>query len=172
MSKGLEVLHTFLQALQNSAVATAIREGESLFPWIECVHVLALTLVIGSIAIVDLRVIGLNSRDRGVVQMMTLALPVTWSAFVVAVITGSLLFSSNATGYAHNTFFQAKLALLALAGINMGAYHLFLGKDAGDWRTASLTPWRARVAGALSLCLWIAIAVCGRWIGFTLGGPA
>ena len=172
MPKELEVLHIFLQSLQNSAVATGIREGESLFPWIECVHVLALTLVIGSIAIVDLRLIGLTSRDRSVVQIMALVLPVTWSAFAVAVITGSLLFSSNATGYAHNGYFQAKLALLVLAGMNMGAYHLFLGKDASGWHTPALTPWRARVAGAISLCLWIAIVACGRWIGFTLSAPA
>ena len=55
-------MESFLQALQDTSIATAIREGESLFPWIECVHVLALTLVIGSIAIVDLRLLGLASR--------------------------------------------------------------------------------------------------------------
>lgn len=171
MPRVLEVLQNLFQALQNSAVATAIREGESLFPWIECVHVLALTLVIGSIAIVDLRLIGLSSRDRSVVQTTSLALPVTWSAFVVAAITGGLLFSSNATGYAHNAYFQAKLVLIALAGTNMVAYHVLLGKDAAEWRTPAVTPRRARIAGALSLGLWVAIAVCGRWIGFTLTAP-
>lgn len=165
------MLQSVLQTVQNSAVATAIREGESLFPWIECVHVLALTLVLGSIAIVDLRLIGLSSRDRSVVQTTSLALPVTWSAFVVAAVTGALLFSSNAAGYAHNAYFQAKLVLIALAGTNMAAYHLLIGKDAAEWRSPALTPRRARVTGALSLGLWIAIAVCGRWIGFTLGAP-
>ncbi|MBS0367156.1 MAG: hypothetical protein JSR67_15170 [Proteobacteria bacterium] len=162
------MLHAWLQSLQDSTLASAIREGDRLFPWIEGAHVLAMTLVIGSIAIVDLRLIGLTSRERGVTQMTTLALPITWSAFVAAVITGGLLFSSNATVYAHNACLQAKLALLGLAGMNMGAYHLLLGKDAAAWRTAALTPWRARVVGGISLCLWIAIAACGRWIGFTL----
>jgi len=166
-----EVLQTLLQFLQHSAIATGIREGETLFPWIECVHVLALTLVIGSIAIVDLRLLGLGSRDRSVLQTTALALPVTWSAFVVAAITGGLLFSSNATSYAYNSFFQAKMLLIALAGLNMAAYHLILGKGAADWHSAAQTPWRVRVAGGLSLCLWIAIAACGRWIGFTISTP-
>jgi hypothetical protein len=161
----------FLQSLQDTSVATAIREGESLFPWIECVHVLALTLVIGSIAIVDLRLIGLASRDRGVVQMTATVLPVTWTAFLFAVITGSLLFASNATTYAYNFYFQVKIALIALAGINMAAYHLFLNRGADAWHTSALTPMRARIVGALSLCLWIAVAAFGRWIGFTITAP-
>jgi hypothetical protein len=165
------VLDTFLQMLQDSAVATAIREGESLFPWIECVHVLALTLVIGSIGVVDLRLIGLTSRDRGVAQTTAGMLPVTWTAFVLAVISGGLLFASNATTYAHNFYFQVKLALIAMAGINMGVYHLFLNRGVADWHTPALTPLRARIVGVVSLCLWIAIAAFGRWIGFTINAP-
>jgi uncharacterized membrane protein len=162
------VLQQFLQALQDSAVATAIREGESLFPWIESVHVLAVTLVIGSIAIVDLRLIGLASRDRSVLQMTTLALPVTWCAFVIAAISGALMFSSNALAYAHNPFLQAKLLLILGAGLNMAIYHLHLGRSAHAWLSPALTPRRARVAGAISLALWIAVVACGRLIGFTL----
>ena len=165
------MLDSWLQVLQDTAIATAIREGESLFPWVECVHVLALTLVIGSIAIIDCRLLGLTSRDRSVAQITAGALPITWSAFVVAAVTGGLLFSSNATTYAHNSFFQAKLLLIALAGINMGAYHVFLGRRSHAWHTPALTPLRARLVGAVSLCLWIAIAACGRWIGFTISVP-
>ncbi len=161
----------FLQTVQDTSIATSIREGESLFPWIECAHVLALTLVIGSIAIVDLRLIGLASRDRGVVQTTATVLPITWTAFAFAVATGGLLFASNATTYAHNFYFQMKLALIAGAGINMAVYHLFLNKGSDAWHTSTLTPMRARIVGALSLCLWIAVAAFGRWIGFTISAP-
>jgi hypothetical protein len=165
------LLDNFLISLQDSTLATAIREGESLFPWIECVHVLALTLVVGSIAVVDLRLLGLASRDRSVAQTTAGALPVTWAAFGVAVLTGGLLFSSNATTYAHNFYFQAKLALIGVAGINMLAYHLLVARRAHEWHTAALTPLRARVIGGLSLALWIAIVAFGRWIGFTISTP-
>jgi hypothetical protein len=162
---------TFFQTLQDTAVATAIREGESLFPWIECVHVLALTLVVGSIAVVDLRLIGWASRDRGVVETTSSVLPITWTAFAFAVITGGLMFSSNAITYAHNSFFQVKIALIGLAGINMAGYHLLLSRHVDEWQTPQLTPRRARIVGCVSLCLWIAIVACGRWIGFTINTP-
>jgi hypothetical protein len=165
------VLDQFLQSLQDTSIATAIREGETLFPWVECVHVLALTLVIGSIAIVDLRLVGLTSRDRSVVQTTASVLPVTWTAFIFAATTGGLLFASNATTYAHNFYFQVKVALIAVAGVNMAAYHLLLNRGADSWQTAAVTPMRARLVGGVSLCLWIAIAAFGRWIGFTIDTP-
>jgi hypothetical protein len=165
------MLDAALQYLQDTPLASAIREGETLFPWIECVHVLALTLVIGSIAVVDLRLLGLRSRERSVLETTAEALPITWTAFALALVTGGLMFASNAVTYAHNSFFQAKIALIAFAGLNMLGYHLLLGRSAASWHTATLTPLRARLAGGISLALWIAVAACGRWIGFTINAP-
>ncbi len=165
------MLESLLQSLENTNIATAIREGAVLFPWIECVHVLALTLVIGSIAVVDLRLIGLTSRDRGVAEITAAVLPVTWTAFGCAVISGVLMFSSNATAYGSNTYFRIKMALIVLAGINMGIYHLAVNHGVERWRTADTTPARARIVGAISLCLWLGIVAAGRWIGFTINAP-
>lgn len=102
------MLDSFFQSLQDTSIASAIREGDSLFPWIECVHVLALTLVIGSIAMVDLRLLGLRSRNRGVVEATSEVLPITWTAFAFALISGGMMFASNAVAYAHNSFFRRK----------------------------------------------------------------
>ena len=165
------MLDSLLQSLQDTPIAVAIREGESWFPWIECVHVLALTLVIGSIAVLDLRLLGVRSGHRSVSETTAETLPITWSAFAVALLSGGLMFSSNALVYAHNGYFQAKMALMAFAGLNMTGYHLFLGRDAARWGTAASTPLRARIVGGLSLALWIAVAACGRWIGFTINAP-
>ena len=121
-------LDALLRALQATGFATAIRENESLFPWIESLHVLAITLVVGSIAIVDLRLIGVASLDRAAARLTSDVLPCTWAAFALAAITGSLLFSSNAFNYAHNTYFQAKFVFLALAGLNMAVFHLGVGR--------------------------------------------
>jgi len=162
-------LDALLRALGATSVATAIRENDALFPWVESVHVLAITLVVGFIAIVDLRLMGLASLDRALNRLTAEVLPCVWAAFVVAAISGLLLFSSNAVSYAHNSYFQLKFVFLALAGINMAVFHLFVGRDTGRWGTLlHTTPLRARMAGAVSLLLWIAVVTFGRWVGFTL----
>jgi hypothetical protein len=161
-------IDVLLQWLEATSVATAIRENEFLFPWIESLHVLAITLVVGSVAIVDLRLLGLASLDRAVSRVTREVLPYTWGAFAVAVITGALLFSSNAKTYAHNLFFQGKMILLILAGINMSVFHIFSGRDIDRWDQAARPPFPAKTAGAISLMLWVAVIGFGRWIGFTL----
>jgi hypothetical protein len=162
-------LETLLKAIEANPVATAIRENDTLFPWVECAHVLAITVVIGSIAIVDLRLIGLGFRGRTLSGLTKDVLPVTWAAFALAAITGALLFMSNAVTYAHNFFFLGKMILLGLAGLNMAFFHLLAGRDIGRWgESPHTTPTHARVAGVLSICLWIGIVAFGRWIGFTL----
>src|SRR5262249_12604534 len=157
-----------LEWLQATSVAAAIRENEILFPWIESVHVLALVMVVGTISIVDLRLIGAASRERAVARLLREVLPYTWAAFELAAVSGTRLFSSNAVNYAGNGYFRGKLVLLGLAGINMAIFHLFIGRDVARWSAGGRLPWGARAAGAVSLCLWVAVVACGRWIGFTI----
>jgi hypothetical protein len=157
-----------LEWLQNTSIATAIRENDILFPWIESVHVLALVVVVGSISIVDLRLLGLASRERPIGGLLREVLPVTWSAFAIAATAGTLLFSSKAVDYAHNAVFEAKMVLLALAALNMVVFHGFTGRHVDDWKAGAAAPWAAQLAGLTSLILWIGVVACGRWIGFTL----
>lgn len=157
-----------LEWLQTTTLAKAIGENEVLFPWIEAIHVLAIVLVVGTISIVDLRLLGIASLDRALDRLMRDVLPYTWSAFAVAVVTGGLLFSSNAVIYAHNFFFQGKLILLALAGLNMAVFHLLGIGDIKRWGATRHTPLAAKTAGAVSLVVWVSVVTFGRWIGFTL----
>ena len=152
--------------LEESTLGLAITESEWLFPTIETLHVLALALVIGSIAMLDLRLLGVSNRDRGVIQLAEDTLPWTWSAFVVAAITGALMFISAATSYYDNVPFRIKLVLLALAGLNMAIFHFTAYRAAHDWNFTLPTPQSARIAASLSLLFWVGVVVAGRWIGF------
>ena len=154
--------------LENSALADNIRENDLLFPLIESVHVVAICLVVGSILAVDLRLLGLASLNRSVSRVTAGILPLTWGAFVVAVASGGLLFISNATKYLGNGFFVAKLCLIAAAGLNMAMFHFIGAKDLPRWENDRRPPLPARLAGGVSIVLWIAVVACGRWIGFTM----
>jgi Family of unknown function (DUF6644) len=158
-----------LEWLQTTRIASAIGENEILFPWIESVHVLAIVLVVGTISIVDLRLLDIASRDLAVRRVMGDVIPYTWGAFAIAALTGSLLFSSDAVHYAHNRLFQGKLVLLVLAGLNMAVFHLIGVRDIERWDAGTgYTPIVAKAAGAISLALWIGVVALGRGIGFTM----
>lgn len=157
----------FCEWLESTSIATVIRESGSWFPWIESIHVIALTLVVGSIVILDLRLIGVTSRRESLRRLTAELLPLTWSAFAVAALTGLLLFASNAVRYVGNTFFLLKMALLLLAGLNMLLFHLRTQRSAQHWDSDVTPPPAARFAGAASITLWVGIVAFGRWIGFT-----
>jgi hypothetical protein len=161
-------VHDLLLALQNTGFATAIREGISLFPWIESIHVVSIVTVVGTISIIDMRLLGLPAHRRGVRHLMRDVLPLTWGAFCVAVVTGFLLFSSAAVKYAALWEFQCKMLLLVVAGLNMMFFHTVTFRDVHLWDELVETPRAAKVAGISSLCLWIGIVVLGRVIGFVL----
>lgn len=157
-----------LQQLEGSSLGVAISEGELLFPWLETFHVIAIVIVFGSILTVDLRLVGKSSYRESAARMMRELLPWTWTAFGVAVLTGSAMFISKATTYADNGYFQLKMAALLGAGINMAIFHLGAYRTISQWDGQATVPSGARLAGAFSLVLWVAVLCFGRWIGFTL----
>lgn len=161
-------LESILQQIYDLPLSAAIRENVNAFPLIETVHVIAITLVLGTIMIVDMRLLGFASHRRGANRLIVELLPYTWVAFVLAVISGSLLFISNAPAYAANLEFQLKLVAIAAAGINMMIFHITVYRRIGEWDEDLPPPTSAKIAGALSLVLWVTVIFLGRWIGFTL----
>lgn len=154
--------------VENIPVAVLIRRSNWLFPTLETVHVLAIVLVVGTITIVDLRLLGFASRERRATEVMREMLPLTWGCFVVALCSGALMFSSSASSYAANLPFQLKFLLLLGAGINMGLFQRYVARTLPDWDAAARPPRRARLAAALSLLCWTGVVVAGRWIGFSV----
>ena len=160
-------LVSFCTWLENTDLGMFISGSTWAFPTFESIHVFFLVIVVGTVAIVDLRLLGLASRDRSVSQLSNDVLPVTWGAFLGALITGSLLFSSRASHYLYNTQFRFKMICMALAGLNMLIFHFMTYRGVAGWDDAVTTPRSARIAGALSLLFWICVVIFGRWIGFT-----
>jgi hypothetical protein len=157
------------QSLEASALGVYIAESSWAFPTIECIHVIALVTVIGTIAIMDLRLLSIASRDTAVRLVSRDTLLLTWGAFVLAAITGSLLFVSKATSYAHNPYFIAKMICMFLAGVNMAVFHSTTWRTVSKWDSDSAIPLGGKIAGLLSLFFWVLVVFFGRAIGFTLG---
>jgi hypothetical protein len=155
-----------LQWLSDTNVAEAIRDSVWIFPAIETVHVIAIALVVGSIMRVDLRLAGLVWRDRPVTEVSDQMLPWTWASFVVATIFGLLLFAAKPFTYLQIVFFDVKMFLIGLAGLNMVIFQHVIFKGVAKWDRSPMPPTAVRLAGSLSLAFWVSVLVCGRLIGF------
>jgi hypothetical protein len=162
-------LKAFWQSLETSSLGDYIASSPSAFPLLESIHVIAIVTVFGTLTVMDLRLLGLTSRNAPVTSVSRDTLRLTWMAFVLAAITGSLLFVSKAGSYTINPYFQWKMGLIVLAGINMLLFHFKTWPSVTKWDLKGAIPTAAKVAGALSLALWMVIIFCGRVIGFTLG---
>ncbi len=157
------------ESIEYSSLGITIAESTWMFPTFETLHVIALVTVLATIAVVDLRLVGLTSSRIAFSRLSMDMLPWTWIAFIVAAITGTLLFVSKASYYMVNPFFLIKLGLLVLAGLNMAVFHFVTQKSQDQWDKDVALPLGARLAGMTSLALWLGIVICGRLIGFTLG---
>ena len=161
------MISSFLAWLQNSHLAMAIVGSAYLFPMIESLHVIAVTIVFGTIILVDLRLLGFASTRVPFTKIASDALKWTWGAFGLAVVTGTLLFITNADVYYHNFYFRTKMLLLALAGLNMTVFEFTVYRSVQTWDTDRAAPPLGRTIAILSLVIWVTVIFCGRWIGFS-----
>lgn len=127
------------------------------YPVLESVHITGVALLLGSLAVFELRVWGLG-RTIDLRGLGRLALPVSVCGFVLAAGSGSLMFASSVDEMLANRVFIVKMGLLGIAGANAIWLHARGGIAAGDRL--------ARAQTALSLGLWLAVLACGRFIAY------
>ncbi len=139
-----------------------IRESLIVYPLIETTHVLTLCLFLGLIALWDLRLAGVGLRGVPITQVADRVLPAAVVGFVIMAISGALLFYSGPLKAAANPFFQVKIVMIALTGINALAFHLTIFKQVASWDNSPHLPSRVKLAGIVSIVLWCGVVICGR----------
>jgi hypothetical protein len=160
------ILQHICQILYDSRFGTAIRESDNAFPLIESVHVLSITLLVGTIAILDLRLLGLILREIRVTRIARAVLPLTFAGFGIMLTSGFLLFWAEAAKNYLNPAFRVKMLLLLLVGLNPLIFHTTVYRRVTQWEIDHRSPWRARAAACVSLLLWGGIIVAGRAIAY------
>lgn len=162
-------LHDIVLAVGNSGLGEWMRTNVRAMPVVEALHVMAAATVMGTVLVVDLRLLGLPNLKRAVTRVSGEMLHFTWAAFGLAVITGVMMFAANANTYYGNTAFRIKLLALAAAGVNMAIFHFGAFRGVAQWDQNQAAPRAAKVAAALSILLWVGVIFVARWIGFTKG---
>ncbi|MCX8115984.1 MAG: hypothetical protein N3D71_13075 [Burkholderiaceae bacterium] len=151
--------------LESTAFAAAMRQWLWLYPIVEIAHITGIALLVGSIAMFDLRVLGL-SRTLPVRALARHLLPWTWAGFAIVAATGAMMFTTHATEFWSNPAFAVKLALIGLAGANALWFHVGVYGGAQRWDTDTAAPVPAKAAAALSLALWLGVISCGRLLAY------
>ncbi|MCC5826562.1 DUF6644 family protein [Alkalimonas sp.] len=157
------MLTELLVSLGDTALASWLRQSSIGYPLLSSAHILGIALLLGSVLILDLRLLGIT--DRGDLTMLAPILSrFAACGLLLALVTGPLLFSVQPAHYLANSAFLLKLALLLLALLNILLVHRLPHWQAlldGQRPTLFL-----KITALLSLLLWLAILLAGRWIAF------
>ncbi len=132
----------------------------------ETVHLVGIALLVGSIVVLDLRLLGL-SRSLPVRRLAGHILPWTIGSFALILPSGLALFVAHATDLIGNPVFALKICLIFAAGINAAVFHAAVLRGAVAWDVDAVPPVAARACAALSLALWLAVIACGRLLAYT-----
>lgn len=160
------MIHPFLEWLGNTKWSVALLESYYVWPLVESTHVLTLALFVGTVLMMDLRLVGAAFRGVPVSAFTGRLLPWTRVGFAVMVVTGLLLFYSSPLRYYHNLFFRIKVILLVAAGLNVWLFHSRIHRRVASWDHDYRAPRAARVAGLVSIVVWTGVVFSGRLVAY------
>jgi hypothetical protein len=160
---------TPMGAIEASSLGVAMRQWLWLYPSVEIVHITGIGLLFGSIAVLDLRLLGF-SRTLSARRLARHVLPWTAASFVLIVPSGLMMFTAHASDFIQSGVFVLKMGLILAAGLNAALFHAITFRTADVWDAEEMRklppPPSARLAGALSLALWISVIACGRLLAY------
>ena len=152
--------------LGSTPLADAMRTNLWLYPIVEIFHIAGFTLLVGAIAMFDLRVLGW-SPSLPVDKLGRFLLPWSAAGLLLIVPAGLMMFSAHPHDFANNRVFLLKLTLIAVAGINALLFHRGVYRCVAAWNADRSAPPTARLHALTSLALWIAVICCGRLLAYT-----
>ena len=157
---------TPMGAIEMSALGVAMRQWLWLYPIVEIVHLTGIALLVGSIAMLDLRLLGI-SNSLPVRRLASHILPFTAASFLLIVPSGLAMFVAHAGDFINSPVFVLKVCLILAAGVNAAVFHAGVFRGAADWDVNRMPPPTARLCAALSLLLRVSVIASGRVLAHT-----
>jgi hypothetical protein len=152
--------------LEQAVVGARVRESLWLFPIIETAHLLGMAAFLATVVAFDLRLLGWALRGQRISVLAGRLAPWVCGGFAVQVVTGAMLFSSEAVKVYANPAFRLKMLLIFLAGLHALIFRWTTNRSVATWDENAVPPARARLAGGISILLWLGVVAAGRFIGF------
>ncbi len=158
------MINSLVQWIEGGAINSWVVGSAYIWPTMEILHFVGLSLLLGSILVIDLRLAGFIRQLS--VASTTRLLPLAAIGFSINLITGSLFFIGDPARYSINIGFQIKMMLVVLAGLNALWFYFTIEPDISGWDAHGDTPRLAKIIGIASLVTWLSILLCGRLIPY------
>ena len=150
--------------MEGTALAAFVRTVAWVYPAVETAHYVGLTFLVGSIMLIDLRLLGF-APSLPMSSMIGL-LPWVWVGFVINVISGSVMFVYGATNFGTNSVFWLKMLFMVLAGANALVFTLTAARSGSQWLDTGSVPPLVKLVATASLVLWVCVVTTGRWMAY------
>jgi hypothetical protein len=154
--------------LETTPIAILVRESLYGFAAVVAVHILGLTLSVGTVIWFDLRLLGVSMRGIPVSVLYRRLMPWIVTGFAIMFISGGMLLASFATNAYGNVYFRIKMVGLVVAGANAFFYHRVTERRIAGWDEARTPPLPARTAGLISIAIWAIVILSGRMMSYTM----
>lgn len=160
------MIEQWLAVLEGTNVARSLRDSVWIYPLVNAGHILGISLLIGSIIPLDLRLLG-AWRSQALVPLWQVLTRTAAAGLTIAIIFGALLFAARATEYAASSFFLAKMGIVCAAIVNAMALRV-ITPPAKSWMQPvnALPSRRVRLAAGFSLIAWLTALTLGRLVGY------
>jgi hypothetical protein len=164
------VIQHFIHWLGGTSPSQFIQKIFWIIPTVQIVHILAISVVVSSMAMFDLRLLGIAGRRHSIASLAKRFLPWLWGALLVLLLSGTILIIGEPQRALDNAAFKLKMAMLATAICVTVSFRRLLEKDlaAGASDLSTGHSLAARLTGAISLLLWVGIVIAGRLIAYTV----
>ena len=160
----LTQLSSWLETTQASAT---IQTVEWIIPTVQTIHILAISVVMGAMVLVDLRLLGVAMRSQAANDVAKRLLPNVWYALGVLLVSGAILITGEPGRSLTNPAFSLKMILLAITIVMTFLLQRSASNGTSFWQLAPSKRMAPTVVALVSLALWIGIIFSGRWIAYT-----
>jgi hypothetical protein len=154
--------------IQHTSWATELRQADFVFPLIEGTHIMALSLSVGLILMLDLRLLRFAFRSERGSKVMHQVMPWALPGFAIMFLTGVVLFLAQAESVYMNNYFRVKMLMLVALGVNAAVYQFEFYPNMAAWDLGDTVPAGAKATAVISLVFWMVVIACGRLMAYEL----
>jgi hypothetical protein len=166
-TKEVVMFRPFADWLSDTPLSKTFQDHSWVVPTSQSIHILAVSIVFGSACMINLRLLGVGRSGRSVSQLSNTVVPWMWGGLAVLLLTGIVQIITEPVRQFVTPMFWAKMMMIVVVGVMTALYARAVRRNAPAWDASASRPWTAKVFALLSTLLWLAIIVCGRFIGYT-----